>query len=95
MKKAVSAMAALALLSAPAYAQVRPQDCLPVLPVLDPVAQAVPPQDLVAVRAEPVPVGPRRGFLGLPFLPLALAGLGGLAALVGGGDDDPRFVSPA
>ena len=97
MRKSLLAVAALAVLTAPAYAQVRPQDCLPVLPVLDQVAQPLPVEDVLAARAEPVPVGPTRRFVGLPLLPLGLAGLGGLAAIIGGGgdDDDDLFTSPA
>jgi hypothetical protein len=94
MKKWTSALAALAVLGTPALAQVRPQDCRPVLPVVDQAAQAV-PQDVLAEQAAPA-VAAKRGFFGLPFLPLLLAA-GGAAVLGTGGDggNDGEVVSPA
>jgi hypothetical protein len=47
MKKILFASASLALLSAQATAQVRPQDCRPVFPVVDQVAEVVPPPAVV------------------------------------------------
>lgn len=95
MKKTVSVMVALASLATPALAQIRPQDCAPVFPVVDQVAAEVIPQDVTAVQAGPAPVA-RRGFFGLPFLPLLLAagGIGGIIAL-SGGHDHSHTVSPA
>ena len=93
MKKWSSALAALAVLGTPAVAQVRPQDCRPVFPLMDPVAQVL-PQDVFAQQALPA-VAAKRSFLGLPFLPLLLAGGG---ALLIDDDDDDDFdldVSPA
>lgn len=93
MKKWTSALIAAAVLGSPAVAQVRPQDCRPVLPVVDQVAQVV-PQDVVAEPAAPA-VARRRSFFGLPLLPILLAG-GGCALVCGGGGgggDTP--VSPA
>lgn len=95
MKKSVAVLVGLAVISTPAMAQVRPEECRPVFPLNDPV-QAALPQDVVASRA--VPTAARRSFFGLPFLPLLLAG-GGLAALIGGGGGgngpDEIPVSPA
>ena len=81
MRKWTSTLVAMAVLSTPAAAQVRPQDCRPALPVVDQAAQAV-PQDVLAEQAAPAVVA-KRSFFGLPFLPLLLAGAG--AGLVGGG----------
>ena len=94
MKKSVTALVVAAALSTPALAQVRPQDCRPVFPLMDAV-QAALPQDVIAARAIPAAAA-RRGFFGLPLLPLLLAAGGGLVALDdddGGGSDDA--VSPA
>jgi hypothetical protein len=81
MKKIVAALIGISLISTPALGQVRPQDCLPVLPVADQVAAV--PQDVIAEPAVPT-AAVRRGFFGLPFL-LPLLAAGGLAALIGGG----------
>lgn len=43
MRKFLFAAASLVLLGTQATAQVRPQDCRPVFPVVDPVAAVVPP----------------------------------------------------
>jgi hypothetical protein len=93
MRKPISLAVGLALLATPAFAQVRPQDCRPVLPVVDRVAAAV-PQDVVTEPASPT-VAAKRRFLGLPFLLPALLAAGGVAALAGGGNDGPSNVSPA
>jgi hypothetical protein len=82
------------VVATPAIAQVRPQNCQPVFPVVDKVASVL-PQDVVAEPAAPVAEAKRR-FLGLPFLIPALAGLGGVAALVSNDSDGPpTIVSPA
>ena len=96
MRKSVSVVIGMALLATPAFAQVRPQDCRPVLPVVDQAALVV-PQDVIAQPAAPVVAASRR-FLGLPLLIPALAALGGVAIAASdndgdGGDDTP--VSPA
>lgn len=82
MSKFASILAGLAVLGTPALAQVRPQDCRPVFPVVDQAAAAA-PQDVIAERAIPAAVA-KRGFFGLPLLPLLLAG-GGCAIVCGGG----------
>lgn len=93
MKKFVAALVGVAVLSTPALAQVRPQDCRPVLPVVDQAAAV--PQDVVAERAIPAAVT-KRGFFGLPLLPLLLAGGGCLLACGGGnGGGEGEPVSPA
>lgn len=86
MKKAIHALLAASLISAPATADVRPAECSPVLPVLDQAAQA--PQPDVTSQAAQATAPAKRRFLGLPFLlPLAFAGL--LAAGGGGGGGNP------
>lgn len=80
MKKLLAGFIGVSLVSTPAMGQVRPQDCRPVLPVMDQVAAA----DVIAEPAAPVALA-RRGFFGLPFLLPLLAALGGIAA-IGGGD---------
>lgn len=87
MVKSIGIFAGLAVIGTSALAQVRPENCKPVFPLNEPVA------DLVADRAVP----PQdRGFLGLPIFP-ALVPLVGLIGLVGDEDDDDNidFVSPA
>ena len=95
MRKSVGVVVGMALLASPAFAQVRPQDCRPVLPVVDQAALAV-PQDVIAQPAAPA-VATGKRFLGLPLLIPALAALGGVAIAAsdngGGGDNTP--VSPA
>lgn len=94
MKNALAMLVGIAVVATPAIAQVRPQNCQPVFPVVDKVASVL-PQDVVAEPAAPLAEA-RRRFLGLPFLLPALAGLGGVAALIddddGGGGGN---VSPA
>lgn len=82
MRKSVAFLVSAVVLSTPALAQVRPQDCRPVFPVVDPQSAAL-PQDVMAERAIPAAVA-KRGFFGLPLLPFLLAG-GGCAVLCGGG----------
>lgn len=93
MKKAVAMLVGIAVLATPAIAQVRPENCQPVFPVVDKVASVL-PQDVVAEPAPPAAVAKRR-FLGLPLLLPALAGLGGVAALIGDDDGPNENVSPA
>jgi len=95
MSKSVSVIVGMALLATPAFAQVRPQDCRPVLPIVDQAALAV-PQDVIAQPAAPV-VAQGRRFLGLPLLIPALAALGGVAIAASDDDDggDNTPVSPA
>jgi hypothetical protein len=108
MKKSFGFIIAMALLATPAIAQIqpgacapvfplmdiRPGACAPVFPLMDKVAAAPIPQDVTVAQAAPAAAA-RRGFFGLPFLPLLLAGLGagGIAALSGG--DSGTTVSPA
>lgn len=92
MGKAITALVAASLIGTPAFSQVRPQDCRPMLPVVDDVAAVVQP-DVVANPAAPAAVA-RRGFFGLPFLLPLLALAGGAAVLAGGGSDN-NPVSPA
>lgn len=93
MRKALTCIVGIALVTTPTYAQVRPQDCRPVLPVLDDVAQAAPLPDVVADPAVPVAQA-RRGFFGLPFL-LPLLAVVSLIVITSGDDDKDRPVSPA
>jgi hypothetical protein len=94
MKRTLALLTGAAVLATPAIAQVRPENCQPVFPVVDKVASVL-PQDVMAEPAAPAAVAKRR-FLGLPLLLPALAGLGGVAALVGGDDDGgSQNVSPA
>jgi hypothetical protein len=92
MRKSVFVSAALALLSAQAAAQVRPEDCRPVFPVSD-VSPVAATNDVVAQQAAPE-VAAKRRFLGLPFL-LPLIGGGGLIALVSHHHNNNNPVSPA
>jgi hypothetical protein len=101
MKKPVTALVALAILSSPAVAQIRPGDCRPVLPVLDKAASVL-PQDVTTEPAGPS-IAAKRKFLGLPFLLPLLALGGGCVVLCGGGGGGatpdtpppPPPVSPA
>ena len=95
MKKIATGLMLAAVLSTPALAQVRPQDCRPVFPISDPI-QAALPQDVIAERAIPA-AATRRGFFGLPLLPLLLASGACVVACGGGGggDGDADAVSPA
>ena len=92
MKNALVFAVGISMLATPAYAQVRPQDCRPMLPLMDDVA--TPLADVVAEPAVPVAAA-KRGFFGLPLLLPLLAAGGGLIAVAtsGGGDSGP--VSPA
>ncbi len=51
MRKILFAAASIALLSTQAAAQVRPQDCRPVFPVVDEVAEVIPPPEMVVPPA--------------------------------------------
>jgi hypothetical protein len=96
MKKGLTLLTGLALLASPAFGQVRPEDCRPVLPVLDKAAAAV-PQDVVTQPAGPA-IAAKKRFLGLPFLLPFLAAGGGCVVLCGGSnhnDSTPPPVSPA
>lgn len=95
MKKSVTMVVAMAMFATPAFAQIRPEDCRPVLPVVDRAAAAV-PQDVVTEPAAPQ-IAAKRRFLGLPFLLPALLAAGGCAAFCGGGggNDSTPPVSPA
>ena len=89
MNKPVTVLIAIALLSGPAFGQVRPQDCRPIFPVMDKLAEAAPPlQDVVAERAPPIATAARKGLFGLPLLLPLLAGAGGIAVLASDDDDD-------
>jgi hypothetical protein len=91
MRRSVFVSASL-LLASQAVAQVRPEDCAPVFPVIDQVA-AVAPTDVVAEQAVPEAVAKRR-FFGLPFL-LPLIGGGIIAATTHHHDHNQETVSPA
>jgi hypothetical protein len=95
MKKGLTLLTGLALLASPAFGQVRPEDCRPVLPVLDQAAAAV-PQDVVTQPAGPA-IAAKKRFLGLPFLLPLLAAGGGCVVLCGGGNNNNEGnpVSPA
>jgi len=88
----------MALLASQAFGQIRPEDCRPVLPVLDKAAAAV-PQDVVTEPAGPA-VAAKKRFLGLPFLLPPLAGGGACVIFCGGNNnngtpDTPPPTSPA
>jgi hypothetical protein len=95
MRTPVTAVVGLAILASPAFGQVRPQDCRPVLPVVDQAAMAV-PQDVITQPAAPE-VAAQKRFIGLPFLlPALVAGggiIGALSSGGGGGNNNPP-VSP-
>lgn len=85
MLKLVAVFTSLAVVSTPALTQVAPENCRPVFPLTEELAQVQ--GDVVADRALPT-TETRRRFIGLPLLPLLLAGAGGLVAIGAGGDDD-------
>ena len=95
MKTGLTLLTGLAVLASPAFGQIRPEDCRPVLPIMDQAAAAV-PQDVVAEPAGPA-VAAKNRFLGLPFLLPLLAGGAGCVIFCGGnsssGDNNP--TSPA
>lgn len=92
MRKLAFVSASLALVSAQAAAEVRPQDCRPVFPVVDQVA-AVAPTDVIAEPAQPQVV-PGRRFVGFPWL-IPLIGLTGLIIIVTTSHHHHETVSPA
>jgi hypothetical protein len=95
MKTGLTLLTGMALLASPAFGQIRPEDCRPVLPVLDKAAAAV-PQDVVTEPAGPA-VAAKKRFLGLPFLLPLLAGGGACVIFCGGNNnnDNPPPTSPA
>ena len=97
MKKGLTLLTGMALLASPAFGQVRPEDCRPVLPVLDKAAAAV-PQDVVTEPAGPA-VAAKKRFLGLPFLLPLLAGGGACVVFCSNGNngtpETPPPTSPA
>lgn len=90
MNKALAVMVGISLVSTPAFGQVRPQDCRPVLPVVDDVAAI--PADVIAEPVAPAAAA-RRGFFGLPFLLPLLAAGGGLIAITSS-NNNQEPVSP-
>lgn len=84
MLKLVAVFTGLAVISTPALTQVAPENCRPVFPLTEELAQVQ--GDVIADRALPT-TETRRGFVGLPLLPFLLAGAGGLVAIGVGGDD--------
>jgi hypothetical protein len=98
MKTGLIVLSAMAVLAAPAFGQIRPEDCRPVLPVLDKAAAAI-PQDVVTEPAGPA-VAAKKRFLGLPFLLPLLAGGGACVIFCGGNNnngtpEEPPPTSPA
>jgi hypothetical protein len=98
MKTGLTLLTGMALLASPAFGQIRPEDCRPVLPILDKAAAAV-PQDVVTEPAGPA-VAAKKRFLGLPFLLPLLAGGAGCVIFCGGNNnngtpDTPPPTSPA
>jgi hypothetical protein len=89
MKRALIVMAGVSMLASPAFAQVRPQDCRPMLPLMDDLP---PVADVIAEPAVPV-AATQRGFFGLPFLMPLLAAGSFFAINPNGSSSDP--VSPA
>ena len=92
MNKPVTVLIGIAVLSGPAFGQVRPQDCRPIFPVMDKLAEAAPLPDVIAERAPPIATAARKGFFGLPLLLPLLAGAGGVAVLASDDDDDGGSV---
>ena len=86
MLKLVAIVTSAALVSTPVVAQVVPDNCRPVFPLTEELAQVQ--GDVVADRALPT-AERRRGFFGLPLLPLLLLGAGGVAVLADGDDNEP------
>lgn len=86
---ALAQVAPVASVSA-ALAQVTPENCRPIFPFADDLAQVQPVQDVIADRALPV-AETRRGIFGLPLLPFLLASGLGVAALA----DDDEGSTPA
>ena len=98
MKTGLTLLTGMALLASPAFGQIRPEDCRPVLPILDKAAAAV-PQDVVTEPAGPA-VAAKKRFLGLPFLLPLLAGGAGCIVFCGGNNNNgtpetPPPTSPA
>lgn len=93
MKTGLTLLTGMALLASPAFGQIRPEDCRPLLPVLDKAAAAV-PQDVVTEPAGPA-VAAKKRFLGLPFLLPLLAGGAGCVVFCGGNNNSGEPVSPA
>jgi hypothetical protein len=95
MRKPLFLISTIALLGTPAFAQVRPENCQPVLPVVDRVASVL-PQDVVTQPASPVAAVAKKRFLGLPLLLPALLGAGGIGALAASShsNDNTPTVSP-
>ena len=90
MKKILFASASLALMSTQAMAQVRPQDCRPVFPVVDQVAEVIPPPAIIP----PPPVAAH----GFNYAWLLIPGLFLTGLLIATHDDDDHHhdtVSPA
>lgn len=90
MKTGLILLTGMALLASPAFGQIRPEDCRPLLPVLDKVAAA----DVVTEPAGPA-VAAKKRFLGLPFLLPLLAGGTGCVIFCGGNNNNGGPVSPA
>lgn len=90
MKRILTTLVGISVVSSPAFGQVRPQDCRPVLPVMDDVAAV--PGDVVTEPVGPVAAA-RRSFFGLPLLLPLLAVAGGIAAIATSGDSN-NPVSP-
>lgn len=92
MFKLVAVLTSAALVSTPVLAQALPDNCRPVFPLTEELAQV--PGDVVADRAVPA-AAQRRGFFGLPLLPLLLLGAGaagGVAVLADGDGQQPASV---
>ena len=92
MKTGLTLLTAMAVLASPAFGQIRPEDCRPVLPVLDKAAAAV-PQDVVTEPAGPA-VAAKKRFLGLPFLLPLLAGGGACIIFCGNNNNGTPEIPP-
>jgi hypothetical protein len=76
-----------------ALAQMTPENCRPIFPFADDLAQVQPIQnDVLAERALPVAES-RRSIFGLPLLPFLLASGVGVAALADDDDNGPAALS--